>query len=119
MKLAPLLIVTGILSLHACSSVSDTVGITLANRVANDGQRVLVAGRLRIHGGYYSLHSRNPNECVGLLLTDRQRQDYEMLDGKTVQANGTFELEGCGYKGVCNHNICSPDILTHVEIILK
>lgn len=109
----------GLACLIASSCASDgpdEVYSAISARLTNDGKLLSVHGLLKTNAGYYNLYSQNQKECVGLLLTDSQREKYTNLIGQQVVVRGTFKSEGCGREGICVEHICGPAIFTDVII---
>lgn len=78
---------------------------------------VSVRGTLSVaEHGLINLHSRNKDECVGLLLTQADMDKYASWDRRDVLVTGTLESEGCGRDGFCDEHLCGPAILTGVTI---
>lgn len=98
------------------SSHRDDVIRTMANRIENNGKSVTVSGILRERGGYYNLFSNDGKECIGILLTDRQRREYRRFADHRVTVAGTLEAEGCGREGICVERLCGPTIMTGVTV---
>lgn len=94
----------------------DDVYSAVQARNANDGKSITISGLLKTNSGYYNLFSSDQKECIGLLLTDSQRQAYEGLAGQKVVVTGKLDAEGCGRDGICVEHICGPTILTDVSV---
>lgn len=94
----------------------DQVYSVVNARSDNDGKTLTVSGLLKVDNGYYNLFSRDQKECIGLLLTDSQRESYRSLINRRVAATGKFSAEGCGRAGICVEHICGPAILTDVAV---
>ena len=100
----------------SCVSGADDVYSAIEKRAAQDGETVTVGGTLKTTNGYFNLFSRDQRECIGLLLTDAQREEYRTYVGKRIQARGQLEAEGCGREGICVEHLCGPTILTKVTL---
>lgn len=97
---------------------TDEVYSAIESRFVNDGKIITVQGILQFNSGYYNIFSEDRKECIGLLLTDRQRQSYkELIDRKAV-VTGKLDAEGCGRDGICVEHICGPTILKEASISL-
>ena len=119
MKQSIILLVVASLSLATSSCAHDgldDVYSIMSARAERDGQNVSLRGVLKINNGYYNLFSKDQQECVGLLLTNNQRERFKELAGQQVAVTGTFEAEGCGRDGICVEHICGPAILTNVTV---
>lgn len=112
-----LLITSMVFSLVACAATRhDDVILVVEHRKDNDGKVISLSGTLRERSGYYNLFSINGRECVGVLLTDSQKDDYKYLVGRRVTLTGTLEAEGCGRDGICVEHLCGPAIMTSVTV---
>lgn len=112
---AMLFITSMVFSLMACATThQDDIVLAVENRKDNDGKVIILSGTLRESNGYYNLFSKNGQECVGVLLTDGQKEDYKSLVGRRVTLTGTLEAEGCGRDGICVEHICGPTIMTRI-----
>lgn len=112
-------LVTFCLATSSCAQGGlDDVYSIMSVRADRDGEKVVLKGFLKVNSGYYNLFSGDQKECIGLLLTDAQRESYKGLAGQRVAATGTFEAEGCGRNGICVEHMCGPAILTNVTVAL-
>ncbi|MBB5986633.1 hypothetical protein [Sphingobium lignivorans] len=112
-----LFITSMVFSLMACAAThQDDVVVAVEHRKDNDGKVIILSGTLRERNGYYNLFSRNNQECVGILITDSQKEDFKSLVGKRVTLTGTLEAEGCGRDGICVEHLCGPTIMTGVTV---
>ena len=103
-------------SLVACATaLNDEVVSAVERRAEHNGRTVTLSGELRERKGFYNLHSRDGQECIGLLLTDQQRVEYRSSVGRRVTLTGTLEAEGCGGNNMCVEHLCAPTILTGVS----
>lgn len=104
-------------TLSSCVTDSrDSVYSAIEERSENDGKPITVHGLLKTNSGYYNLFSRDGKECIGLLLTDNQRQSYKGFADQKVMVTGKLDAEGCGRDGICVEHICGPTILTDVSV---
>jgi small nuclear ribonucleoprotein (snRNP)-like protein len=103
------------ISCTASGSVSS-VGAILGSTKRHDGNVVTVRGTLSSRDGYLNLFSRSADQCIGLILTPRERATYSQHVGREVSLTGIFEAEGCGQKGICDEHLCGPGVLTHVSL---
>lgn len=115
-KTTSIAIMVGVALSSCVTGGRDDVYSAIEERAENDGKSVTVRGLLKTNSGYYNLFSSNGKECIGLLLTDSQRQSYKGLVDQKVVVTGNLDAEGCGRDGICVEHICGPTILTDVSV---
>ena len=94
----------------------DNISNIIANRALYNNKVVTVSGILREKNRYYNLFSGYKRECIGLLLTDGQKEAYKTNNNRRVMVSGTLRSEGCGREGICVEHLCGPTIMTGVTI---
>lgn len=108
---------TMLLLASCAATLQDPVVAVVKGSKENDGKFISLAGVLREKNGFFNLFSKDGEECVGVLLTDQQRNDYRASAGKRVTLTGTLEAEGCGRDGICVEHLCGPTILTNITAL--
>lgn len=115
-----LVMIISCIALTSCiTNLRDEVHSTIESQTENDGQIVTIQGFLKTNNNYYNLFSGDGKVCIGLLLTDTQRQRFQRLVDKRVFVKGRLDAEGCGRRGICVEHICGPTILTDVLVLKK
>jgi len=115
-KTTLMVIMVGVTLSSCVTDGRDDVYSAIEGRVENDGKSLTLRGLLKTNSGFYNLFSSDRKECIGLLLTDSQRQSYEALVDQKVVVTGNLDAEGCGRDGICVEHICGPTILTDVSV---
>lgn len=112
------ILLVSIMSLISCAStLQDSVVDTVSRSKQNDGKSITVSGFFREKNGYYNLFSKDNDECIGVLLTDQQKNEFRSRSGKRVTITGTLEAEGCGRDGICVEHLCGPTIMTNITAL--
>ena len=79
---------------------------------------VTVHGRVRVQEhGLVNLYAADRQQCIGLLVTDRDRPNYRERKGRIVSVIGRLHAQGCGREGLCDDHLCGPAILRDVELL--
>lgn len=102
----------------SCSDVSvNNISDIISNSSRFDGNTVTLYGTIRVNSGFYNIFPRDGRSCIGLLLTNAQRQESARLEGRRVLLTGILESRGCADHYICNEHLCGPELLTHVEFL--
>lgn len=104
-------------AVSACQNTDrDPVVDLVKESSINNGQVVSVVGILRANKGYFNLHSKRGDECVGLQVAEDDVDEFKGLVGKSVNIQGRFEAEGCGRDGICVEHLCGPAIIARAQL---
>jgi hypothetical protein len=100
-------------ALASCSSAVSSYNVSsLLSSDANGISIVSVSGILQYSKGSLNLYSRSGNVCVGILASENELQQFRAFSRKSVTVTGTYDPQGCGENGICDHNLCGPGTMS-------
>lgn len=107
---------TAVFLLSCASSKSNNVKMVVESRNQYSNKIVSISGILRERNSFYNLFSNDSQECIGVMLTDSQKELYKNMNGRNVAVRGILKPEGCGREGICVEHLCGPTIVTDVTV---